>query len=67
MKLIRKAFNPSNQLFRGVCRICMAEFEAHRSELKVERCLREHYEFAHADCSECNTKAGNAVILYPKK
>lgn len=67
MKCTKKGNNPDNQVWTGSCRKCKAEFEAVRSELKVDRCPREGYEFAHSYCSECGAKSGFAVILYPQK
>jgi MinD superfamily P-loop ATPase len=49
--------------FEGECTKCSARYRAARSELHVEYCPREHYEFAHADCSECGKC--NGVVLYP--
>ncbi len=49
--------------FEGECTKCGAIYRASRSELNVEHCLREHYEFAHADCGECGKR--NGVLLYP--
>jgi hypothetical protein len=62
MELIAKG-NKQPQIFEGNCRECGARYRAIRMELRVERCPREHYEFAHADCSECSTT--DNVILYP--
>lgn len=66
MKCVKRGVKNGSAIFTGRCRQCKAEFEAARCELTVIRCPREHYEFAHADCSECGGRAGNAVILYPK-
>jgi len=49
--------------FEGYCTYCYARYRASRGELNVEHCPREHYEFAHADCSECGKR--NGVLLYP--
>ena len=67
MKLI-KSGNKLKRIWRGTCRNCESEFEDTEEIVrlgKVERCMREHYEFAHRDCPECGRKAGRAVILYP--
>lgn len=65
MKCTKQGKMKDSQIWKGRCRRCGAEFEAQRHELKVDRCPREGYEFAHADCSECGGKSGLAVILYP--
>lgn len=62
MELIEKGNRRPDEFF-GSCRSCGSKFKAHRSELRVETCPREHYEFAHHRCSEC----GGDVIFYPKK
>ena len=48
-------------VFRGKCPACWAVIEAERAELSVEQCLREHYEFAHFDCLQCQAK----MVMYP--
>jgi hypothetical protein len=66
MKLI-KAGNKHKRIWRGTCRHCDSEFEDTDETVrlgKVERCMREHYEFAHRDCPECGSES--AVILYPE-
>lgn len=65
MKCVKSGKKRFNEMWQGRCRMCGAKFEAERHELKVDRCPREGYEFAHADCSECCGKSGSAVILYP--
>lgn len=65
MEMTKSGNDPKEQVFSGSCSCCKAEFKAKRWELRVETCPREHYEFAHADCSFCGAK--NMVLLYPKK
>jgi len=48
-------------VFRGRCPACRAVIEAERTEVMVEQCPREHYEFAHFNCLQC--KAG--MVMYP--
>ncbi len=67
MKCTKKGRNSKITIWKGSCRQCGAEFEAERCELNVERCPREGYEFAHANCVECGSFAGNSLILYPQK
>lgn len=67
MKLVTPGKPPQNRTFRGSCRVCGAVWEAKASELTIDSCPRERYEFAHKDCDECNARAPMAVILYPMK
>jgi predicted amidophosphoribosyltransferase len=57
----KRKTTPAEQLWKGYCRKCGSEFEAQRSDLTVEMCPREHYEFAHHNCSAC----GGQTIFYP--
>lgn len=50
-------------VFRGKCPSCWAVIEASRGELSVEQCMREHYEFAHFSCLQCNSR----MVLHPSK
>ena len=66
MKLIREG-RKQPQLFRGTCSVCGSEYEAERTELKVEDGgQREPGEFAHAVCTICKKRGqGGYLILYP--
>ena len=65
MKCTKSGNKKDDQIWKGKCRICKAEFEAKRHELNVSTCPREHYEFALANCTECGAKSVMAVVLYP--
>ena len=65
MKCVKKGVSIDGQIFTGTCSRCRSVFEAERKELQVNICPRERYEYARADCSECESK--NSLVLYPKK
>lgn len=61
MRIIKKGTR-RGEVFHGTCHNCESEMEEDRSALRVERCPREQYEFAHAACPVC----GGDFVMYPK-
>jgi hypothetical protein len=55
--LLKRGTPPAEQMFQGTCSVCKSEFEVPRTKIKVESDIREHNEFAHAECPVC--KEGN--------
>lgn len=54
MKIVKVGKSLRHEVFHGTCPHCESEMEEERSALRVERCPREHYEFAHATCPVCD-------------
>lgn len=61
MRIIKKGTR-RGEVFHGTCHNCESEMEEDRSALRVERCPREQYEFAHAACPVC----GGDFVMCPK-
>jgi hypothetical protein len=63
MKLVKKG--KKDKPWTGTCRKCFAEYEADKSELRVEHgTQREPGDFAHSTCPD--PKCQGNVIFYPQ-
>jgi hypothetical protein len=61
----KRSVRLADQIWSGQCQLCLAEFEAKRSELEVQTDHLSNTERAVTDCTECG-KMEAAVVFYPK-